>query len=108
MQLMRFDYQASPSAVDEPEGTASIAVTVFPNPSDGRLWVKTGNDISLPGTCKVTLFDFAGRAMREWTVSPDTISNIFKLEIPGLEGCYYLRVTNGHASGIAKIILLGR
>lgn len=67
--------------------TALSVPSIYPNPSNGMIYVKTQNQVR-----KVQLVSALGQQMKEFNLAPNQTT--LELDLSALQGVYFLRLTN--------------
>ncbi len=82
------------------------AVTVYPNPTDGKLTVTVNSNMT--GQMEMGLVDAFGRRVGEWLIfDKNSPSQNFELDLDGLSaGLYWLKIAHPEGTGSYKIIKL--
>jgi hypothetical protein len=67
--------------------TVAIAPSVYPNPSNGIVFIKTQNQVR-----KVQVVSSLGQQIKEYNLSAN--QSVLELDLSALQGVYFLRMTN--------------
>jgi len=84
-----------------PDIPLQTSFSVFPNPSNGTVWLTVGK-LQSPGNCNLRIYDIKGKMVYETKVN-ETISSIDLSELTN--GVYLIRLFNGKAILTRKIVI---